>query len=105
MKILTILGGVKEWTVRKVATFMFLKYLDGYKTDIMRILQGLTLIIFALSNLFPEVAAIVYVEQNWQIILVLLNQFGLEVSIQHAEIKRKYGISVHPKSLKRKKGT
>ena len=107
VKVTSFLTDIKDWSIRKVATFFILKYIDGYKTNIMRILQGVTLIIFALAQLFPEVSVIVDISTQWFAILALINQFGLEFSIADADIKRKLDIPVNEKSLKLKfnKGT
>lgn len=95
-------GNFRDWTVQKIASTFLLKYIDGYKTDITRLIQAITTIIIVLSTWFPDFAPLIVLNDQWYALLLLLSNLGLEFSIQHKKIKAEKALLPHPKSIKRK---
>lgn len=87
---------IKDWLIRKVAQTYAIRILDGRKKEIMRIVQGLLMVLGGVSALLPDselgqlVATNLDQASTW--ILVILGHLGLEFAIEDEEIKRKQGI-------------
>lgn len=88
--------------VRRIARSFLLKYVDGYKTQIFRVVQAVNLVLVGAYLLCPHIpeinglAACSYVDQlnaQWLALSVLLGQVGLEFGIVDAKIKAKQGIN------------
>lgn len=93
-----MLSGLLEKAVRRVARSWLLKYVDGYKTQIMRVVQAIQAILVAAYLACPHIPAmngmaaceiVDVVNAQWLAFTVLLGQLGLEFSIVDAKIKAK----------------
>lgn len=100
LKPLGILSDIKDWTVRKVATSLFLRYFDGYKEDIVKVVNALSVIIFTVTAWFPDAALALAIGDKWYALILLLNTLGLAFSTADRKIKEEQGIEAHPKSVK-----
>lgn len=87
--------------VRRLARGWLLKYIDGYKTKIFRVVQVVNSILvgaYLLCPILPEIhgaLACSYVDTvnaKWLALSVLLGQIGLEFGIVDAKIKAKRGL-------------
>ena len=90
----------KDKVIRYIATLVVLSAFEGKKKEIMRILQGVNLIVLGVAGLKPEWAPLLY--QNWDWLLALAGHVGLEFAIEDEEIKIKQGID--PKAIPRPDG-
>lgn len=91
---------IKDKIVRYIATLRFLSAFEGKKKEIMRILQGINLIVLGVAGINPEWAPILY--EKWSWLVVLAGHLGLEFAIEDEAIKIKQGID--PKSIPRPDG-
>lgn len=92
------LTGLKDKAVRFVSNLVILSIFDGKKKEIMRILQGLNMVVIGLSGLNPDWAPALY--ENWAWLLALGGHIGLEFAIEDEEVKIKKGLD--PKVVKRR---
>ncbi len=88
--------GLKDYLVRKLATSFLLKWVDGHKTTIFRVVQAVNSSLVALFVLCPhlpavngELACAVADQLNaqWMALSVVVGQLGLEFGIQDAKAK------------------
>lgn len=86
-----MLTQLKDYLIRKVARVYVIRLLDGKKTIIMRLLQGLTMTVAALVELFPGSAIAAEINTQWLLLVALLNHVGLEFAIQDANAKERLG--------------
>lgn len=82
--------------VRRIARSFLLKYVDGYKTQIFRVVQAVNSVLvgaYLLCPHIPEINGVLacsYVDQlnaQWLALSVFLGQLGLEFGIVDARIK------------------
>ena len=87
---------IKDFLVRKVAKSFLLRFLDGHKTNIMRVVQGISMVltgaILAGTGVDAEtgsaiVPALDQVNHNWVLLLNFLTQFGLEFALSDKDAK------------------
>lgn len=87
---------LKDKIIRKLAASFLLKKLDGRKTEIMRIVQAVNMLLVALVLACPSLPAINGMEAcglvgminaKWIMLGTVLGHLGLELGIQDANAK------------------
>ena len=95
---MSMITDLKDKFIRKIATSLLLKYLDGYKTDIARLVQAVNMIIAALYLSMPILDQhfgtgfaqnLDFVNEKWLLALQFITHLGLEVGIQDKKAKNK----------------
>ena len=90
------LTAIKDFLVRKVARSFILKFVDGHKTNLMRVVQGISMLITGLTLAVTGVDGsagtelVPYVDKlnaNWILALNFLAQFGLEFALSDKDAK------------------
>lgn len=91
-----ILIDLRDKLVRKLASSFLLARLDGYKTDIARVVQAINMVIAALYLVVPIVdsyggfslsSPLDFLNAKWLIALQFLTHLGLEFGIQDGKAK------------------
>lgn len=94
---------IKDAIIRKIATSFLLKYVDGYKTEIMRIVHAVNIALLALVTVcqtiptLPTISGVaacgvvVMLNAKWIMLGTVLSHFGLEFGIQDANAKKRQG--------------
>lgn len=90
------LTAIKDFIVRRIARSVLLKFADGYKTQIMRVVQGISMVITGLilaatgvdegtgSSLVPYVDSL---NEKWILALNFLASLGLEFALSDRDAK------------------
>lgn len=87
---------IKDWVIRKIATSFLLKWADGHKTEIMRVVQAVNLLLLAAAQFCPMIpdisgqnicSLVGLIQAKWITLGVLLGHLGLEFGIQDANAK------------------
>lgn len=90
--------GLKDKLIRRLARSFALKYLDGYKTDIMRavaLVNDFLIISYLACPYLPEISGVLAcakvdeLNAKWLALGVLLSRLGLEFGIQDAKAKQR----------------
>jgi len=89
--------GLKDKAIRFLSNLVILSAFDGKKKEIMRILQGINLVVLGLAGLNPEWATAL--DEHWRWLLALGGHIGLEFAIEDEEVKIKKGLD--PKVVRR----
>lgn len=88
----------KDFLIRKLATSFILKWADGHKTDIMRVVQAINVALVAAFQFCDYIPAIgglnacVLVgtlNAKWVLLGVVLGHIGLEFGIQDGKAKER----------------
>lgn len=90
------LTAIKDFIVRRIAKSFLLKFIDGYKTPIMRVVQGISMVITGLilaatgvdegtgSAIVPFLDGL---NEKWVLVLNFLASLGLEFALSDRDAK------------------
>jgi hypothetical protein len=98
---MSFISDIRDKLVRKVATSFLLRFCDGHKTEIARIVQAVNMLIAALYLALPVLDAkfgsalsqnLDFINDKWLLALNALTHLGLEFGLADAKAKEKLGI-------------
>lgn len=98
---MSFISDLKDKLIRKLATSFLLKWADGRKSEIARIVQAVNMLIAALYLALPVLDSqfgsalshnLDFINEKWLLALAFLGHLGIELGITDAKIKEKLGI-------------